>query len=377
MLKWLAGQKIEVKLLLTVAVSICLPYFLVVIPLIVFVVFMFIKKEYRGTFLKPLHAKFLIGFAAIAVISPVIFRNQVGILGGLFLLFVSFFILFAQQIMTRELYDKLIYLMCGLSFISFFIGLVQFIYEILFAKVLYFRAVSTFFNTNYYAFFIEIIIICAVYKLLTSEDHRVFFAAVIILNFIGAWISKNRSIWLSLAVGILLVMLLLKKNKAFVVTLAAVIAVVAVVLITPAVIPRFNSFGNNANTRVMIWRTGMMGILDYPFFGRGLWSYILLSNEIGGKSALTAHNLLLDPLLNFGFVGVSMFLGFVAAKFAYVEKRLRISAVPEIALVLGLTAAALVHNLADLPIVGIQTPVMLFMFLTVPGLWRSDEALSG
>ena len=359
----------EQKLIYMCVLSIFLPFFLVILPMVAYVFYILSKKKFVKQMINIKGSYFLFAFLCIAIISPVLYKNYVGILGGVFLFFCMLLALRVRCVLNKKMFNDFIVIISALSVVSFVVALIQrLIYGAQIDEAHVFRAFSTFYNTNYYAFIIDIVILACAYKIMNENKNRIFYFSVILINFTGLILSLNRSSYAAIFLGVITMAIFTKKKKALFKTLGILLVFAACVYFMPDIIPRRSSLAINADTRIKIFETAIKGIKLTPFFGRGLWGYRQVVGIVSGEKALTAHSIFLDPVLSFGFVGVTCLLAY----FMYQMKALGENAKKyflnnEKAFVIALIVTTLIHNTLDLPIVGIQTVILPMILLGICG----------
>ena len=352
------------KLLFITVFSLFLPGFVVILPVLVYSMYALFKKDFLFKALDQPLSKILLLFIPILVIVPVFYKNWVGLLGGTFAALVLIMTIQLKNDMTAKIYDKICEWCAFLSVPCFIAAIAEYIF-LADPKVERYRVVSSFYNTNYYAFVIEIVILISLYKILTDKKSRPFYAVTGAVNIFAAFMTLNRSIWPALAVGVIVILLLLKKYKIVIISLSLIAVAGLIIVFHPEFIPRFKAFELNKNLRFNIWETAYKGLFKHPYFGRGIWSYILLYKEIGGPKQYTAHTIILDPILNFGFIGTALLLAYFTGYLRFVLQNLKqYLSNKEGVLCFTIMITTFVHCLADLPIVGIE-PLALFFIITV------------
>ncbi len=353
---------------------------MVVAPLVFFGLYNLSKKENIKQMFSIQGFYYILAFSIIAIASPIIFGNINGLLGGIFCFFLFILAVRSRIIMDKKLFDNIMKISVVLSIGSFVIALIQkCIFEFAIVEQHIYRSKSTFFNTNYYAFIIDIVILICVYKIATRSKYKLFYYGVIFINLSGLILSLNRSSYLAVLLGIM-IFLFFTEKKTYAYTMFIIIVIVLVsTYICPSIIPRFASFKGNSNTRFEIFNTAINGIrhnsLFANLFGRGLWGYQQIVSSFGGKFALTAHSILLDPLVSFGFVGTACLIGYFVTQIkALIYNAKNKALVYQRALVVALLVTTVVHNVADLPIIGIQTPIMLLILMSISGVEYKKRA---
>lgn len=382
----------EKRLIVIVAISLFLPFFylgkslvavsinsflIVGVAVLSLIIYIFFKKGVLKSLFTIKYSYAFLVFCVVTLLTSIFYRNYPGIGGALFLAILMIFSLFMRKEMTPKLFDFVTDIFCVLSPISFIVGVVE-----KFAKNgkytnIHFalgilnpdnRSSSTFFNPNYYSFIIEIILLICVYKIASGKGPKLFYFIIAGINIGGLFLCLTRSAWIPIFIGTILIMLFLKKYKYFWIFLGITALILAVVCIFPHIIPRDYSLGKNANTRVEIWETAIKGLKLHILFGQGLWSYILIVKQIGGKMQLNAHNIILDPLINFGIINIIPLLIYLSGQLGEIIKKVKENYNrPQAALALAVTISMIIHCMTDLVIIGVQTSFMFMIIISVAG----------
>ncbi|NLG92562.1 MAG: O-antigen ligase family protein [Clostridiales bacterium] len=144
----------------------------------------------------------------------------------------------------------------------------------------------------------------------------------------------------------------------------ATAAFVTVGAIFPSIFPRgLEAIDSTCGQRLSIWTTALRGITRHPFFGTGALSYQMICEQLGGYKTYHCHNLLLDTLLNFGFVGFGAIGIYCLAQLKLLLLRFKnnIGINMNILFTAALVSTA-VHGMTDVTILWIQT-ALLFIFM--------------
>ena len=173
-----------------------------------------------------------------------------------------------------------------------------------------YRPVSTFTNANYYGAVVEIMLLVCFFRFQTNRQSRGWYLVAAAANLCGLYLTGSMSSAIAACAGIF-VYLLLQRRRSLVIWFC-ILAAAAAVLITyfPALFPRVENVGTAWDQRFSIWMTALHGILEHPLLGQGASAYEMIAPQLGGYLTYHCHNLLLDTLLNFGFVGLGVFLVF-------------------------------------------------------------------
>lgn len=312
--------------------------------------------------------------ALVAIVPPLFSKNLLGFFGGIVIAILMLLSLFLRRVMTRALFSKVIDLCCFGSIVSFIVAFFQNLYlEPIFVEKTYhtFRSDSTFFNANYYGYIISLVVIMALYKLLEGKDHKLFYLITLAANLGGLCLCGTRAAWASIAIGSLFLTIFLKRYKAVAFALSLLLITIVLLMYFPNIIPRWLDFSRTVGIRYKIWDTALEGLLWHPFFGQGLWAYQLIYPQVtGGYPQFHAHNLFLDFILDFGFIGSLIFTTYFVQPLHRCIKAQN----KETALLFACIIATLIFGITDVQVLAVQ-PAMLIMLLFSAVEIKNDDAV--
>lgn len=294
-----------------------------------------------------------------AIITGIFFRNYLGIFILLLFFILYLFSIYAQYMMTEDIRGYIINTVALSSIVTAVIALIQ----------KYpntgFRSVSLFLNANFYGYFCELTIVVMVYAIYKSGPKPMYFLSIA-ANIAGIAASGCRSAWTATAVGIIILMVCLKKYRHLIFTAFIGAAAALIVFLLPQVIfPRYSAFSSDKSLRFLIWKTAMGYIRENPVFGHGMFAYYALSS--GRAHDAHAHDFILDLLINFGGVGTLILIVFGILVVRDLIKNLKTN--KTCALVLAVLAAAFVHGFTDVPFIGVQTSSLTAMIIALAGTY--------
>lgn len=347
--------------------SIFLPYYLTIGVIVVLSAMVLFRWERSHTAFSDLRAKILIGFCPAIGLIAVIYRNYLGALCALFLFLLLTLAFYLRSGMTRQLFHRLLDLVCLASVGSFFVAFIQKL--VMLPLHPEYRPVSTFFNANHYATIIEFVVLVALYRLSQSTGRRKFYVGIILVNLAGLYLTASMSSAAALVCAAL-VFLILKGKTMFALGLVGTAGLfLAASLAFPEIFPRVDMIDHTMGQRLDIWGVTLKGIEETPLFGQGPLTYMNICGKYGGMPVIHSHNLFLDLLLNYGILG-SLFLFFCALlQLRIIVQRLKSNTCTSMNfLILAVLAAILVHGVTDVTIFGLQTGPLFLLIVTSMGV---------
>ncbi len=355
-------------LVLLLTVSIFTPfYFSVAVTCGIAVMTMMNCKKRTKAFSSP-YSKYLLGFLIIPFFVSATYNNYWGMLYAIVILAAATCAFYVRSVMTRQLFDQVMDVSCIASIWCALIAVFQKITA--YGAAPRYRPISAFHNANCYGMMIEFIIIIAIYRIFTKAKNKNFYLGVIGINLVGLYLSASLSAFVATACAIMTILLYKKRYRLAggLVLLAAVF--ISVSLIFPSIFPRgLEAIDSTFGQRISIWTTAVKGIVRHPFLGTGALSYQMICEQLGGYKTYHCHNLLLDTLLNFGFIGFGAIGFYVAMQLKLLALRFKNNLGRDMnILVLAAVVAVFVHGLTDVTIFWIQTGMMFLLMFSSTGI---------
>ena len=217
-----------------------------------------------------------------------------------------------------------------------------------------YRVVGTFSHRltfgNYYS--IASLLLLGIAPYADKRFYKSLFYAGFFLTALANVFTYNRGSLIAMAIGIV-IFLIWHGRRHIKLTLALLVALVAVIIITaPDITSRFLSTfetemeGKYAGSRLAIWRIGWKMALDHPIFGVGQGNFKYEYAKYGDKDTDRiyghAHNDLINVAAYAGFPGMIFYLGFWIAIVARMVKLLR--SIKENNLIRGVVIGALLAS---------------------------------
>ena len=361
-------ENFDSLLVLLLAVSIFAPfYFSVAVTCGIAVMTMMNCKKREKAFSSP-YSKLLLGFLITPFFISATYNNYQGMLYSLVVVAVVISGFYIRSVMTRPLFNQAMDLICVGSVWCALIAIYQKITA--YGAAPAYRPVSAFSNANYYGMVIEFVIIIAMYRIFTNARFKRLYLATIGLNFVGLYLCASLSAFLAVGFAAMTMLIFKGKYKLAVRIIMVGIAFLAVGILFPSIFPRgMNAVDSTLSQRLSIWATAIKGIELHPFFGTGPMSYQMIWEQFGGYKTFHCHNLLLDTLLNYGYLGLGI-MGFYAItqlKLLMLRFKNNICSNMNILLVAAVVAVG-VHGMTDVTIFWVQTGMLFILLFSSTGI---------
>lgn len=353
---------------LALALSIFAPFYVSVASVCGIAIMTMINCRKREKAFRVPYARFLFGFVIATFFVAATFGNYRGMMYSMLIGAGVVCALYVRSVMTRTLFNRAMDLACVGSLWCVLAAVVQ--KASAFAASPAYRPVSVFTNANYFGMMIEFVVMIALYRIFTNPDKQAFYFAVIGCNLAGLYLSASLSAFVALLCAVVVMLSMKKKYRAAAVILGISSGYIIASAFLPSLFPRGSeAIGNTLAERLSIWSASLKGIEQNPLFGRGAMAYQMICDQFGSYRTYHCHNLLLDILLNFGFVGLGVigFFAFSQARLVLLRLRCNICTNMNILLIAASTAV-LVHGMTDVTIFWIQTAALFILIYSSTGI---------
>lgn len=368
------GMLTDSNLVMVTAAAIFLPYILSGILLVAAAIFITINKQTREVWLLHKGIKGILAFQLFFQAVSFFYGNWMGVLGGFVFTLAAILGIYQYQVMTAELYEKSLKLMCIFSCFSTLYALVE---QVMITEnyIHYERVCSIFFYPNYFATISATVVLICAYKLLTGQGDKKIYWITLFMNLINIYLSQSMFGWVEVLAGISVMLLVLKYYRLlYTFTGAAAVGIGLILLVNPDIIPRISEANITLGMRFQIWRDAITFIKEAPLFGKGSMTYAFATLHLG-RLVVHSHSIFLESLLNYGILG-SIVLVAVLGRFllnmvrkCFYQRNTGIAP-----LILGVAGAALVHGLTDVTLMWLQTlPLFLFILAGAGALQKNEE----
>lgn len=284
-----------------------------------------INKDFKLKYFKTnawiLMFALVIGICAVTSISLEESRN----IALLMIAFVLSYFVVINTIENEKQFKFILYIFSIAAVITAFYGLYQYMFGDLYSQAwldkemfedIKMRVYSTFENPNVYGEYL-ILAIPIIAGLLWTEKgifKKLFWLGSLGVTMLALALTFSRGCWLGiiLVIGLLAIMI----DRRFI--LLGIVALLFLPFVLPeSIINRFLSIGNMGDSstsyRVYIWMGTLAMLADYWFSGIGLgitsFNTIYPIYSYNNISAPHSHNLYLQLVVEFGIVGLIIFLG--------------------------------------------------------------------
>ena len=304
---------------------------------------------------------FLSAFWVLSLLVTIFSGGTVtDILLGVFMVFAFIAVIFV----TQRAFRLILSFVCLMSPYCLLVALVQ---RALGMEWVYgARYNSIFTNPNYYAFYISLVVLFCIYNIVKSEDTplRGLYAALIPLNLIALELTECRTTFMVLLIVCPVMLWFCGKKKWLSVYLFTMLGILLTLVLfgeSLDFLPRIDLIRHDFAKRMSIWSGAIGSIMDAPWFGRGYNTYARIHDLYGSYSiAKHSHNLLLELLMDFGFVGTAVLLGYFAINVGKIIRLHRSHKCHQrYALTVSVIVCVLLHGLLDISMLWPQTGLLV------------------
>lgn len=347
------------------AAAIFLPYILSTIVLVFLAIYVLVNKQTRQLIFVHKGSNIMKLFFAYALLVPLLYRNWLGVGAAIGIVLAIVLGLYIRSIMTSELFEKILSLICCFSITSTIYALIEKIVKMIGSGWGDQRISAVFFYPNYFGTVVGTVIIICAYKVLTKQNHQWFYYMVALFNVISMYLCKSMFVFVEVFIGVAILLVVLKRHRLLALWLfAAAAGAFLVLFIGMNIIPRLDDVDTTVWLRRHIWQLSFDQIKQTPLIGHGMYSFIYLFDcSYHNQLIPHSHSIYLDMLLNFGIVGTGIFLVYIIK---YYKKVLSLCFKKQntmiTSLILAITASALVHGTTDITLLWVQT-LPLFLFI--------------
>ena len=366
--------------------AIFLPFYLFLTLFALYMLLLLVTGKLKRVILSLKENPMLCIFIAYATLLSLLAGNWVGVLVCVFFLLYFIFFKYYQRIITPKLFHLIVQTLLLLSlvavcmaFLEHFEYIKKFNYSFVSTmwRVTYHqnRAEATFFNPNYYGICCCFFIMIGGYYFYTAKQWRWRLLAILscIANAVALNLTQSRTAFLAVFCGILVyVFTTIKNSKAFLITIAALMVVVAL-LFTSDLAHRMLTVGDSFHVRVSIWEAALELARANPLFGDGPMSYLFLHDSIGAPYHEHAHNLYIDTYLNYGYVGIGiLFATLIQPIRSLFTLSKHLDYRPIVGLIGSFVAVVLAHGIFDLAILWVQSAFIFLLVFASLSMWTKQ-----
>lgn len=371
------GELLNYKVISIIAAgSVFLPYVFTVIILAVLALYVICNKDTRKYIIVNKYTKILIAFYFLTFTISIIYQNWIGIVVGVAVALVTILGLYIRSVITSELYEKILNLICILSLTGTSCAISEkFIIPIFYPAYSTNRASAAFFYPNYFGTIVGTVIIICAYKVLTRQGPKWFYYLIAFMNVVSMYLCQSMFAWVEVFLGVAVLLVLLKKHTLLSIWLfGAAIGGFVIFVLDINIIPRLSDAEVTTMLRFKIWDNALKHIRKTPILGNGFMTYwYITKNNI--IVIPHAHSIYLDMIMNFGIAGSSLLLWYLISYYKKVvytcfkEKKTQINS-----LIIAVSIVAIVHGITDVTLLWIQTLPLFIFILAGYGVYEKNTS---
>ncbi len=357
------------RIIAITAASIFLPFPFVSVIGFIAVMRALLKKSTRHSMSAVSFSGYIYISIVIFVFPAILFQNWFGLLGGIVIWLMLVYMLYLFSVMTLRLFNNIIDLSLILSIFVLGVAVVD---RIFFTD----RSASVFTNANYYGYMIEIFVIMALYRY--ERRHSIGYLVILFANLGGILLCDCRTAWAALAIALMFYAVHYKHNvKWVVITLFMTVLIMLIVTNVPIFSQRLSGeiLDYDASKRIKIWNTALEWIKKQPVFGYGMNSFREICIRTNAERIRWhAHNILLNLLLDFGIIGLTYFSCMIGKIISVLNKPHFYHSYGGVrSMIIIVAIATMVHGVTDVPILWMQTSLMLIYVVSGCSVERNER----
>lgn len=364
------------NLLILLSLSIFMPFYYTSIILILFCLYSLYTKQMQTVYKEIKGTKWILCFTLLSILTSAFYKNYIGIGCSIIILALLSVTLYFGKYGNQKVLNQILKIYLWMSIICGLYAIIQY-KQILINnnidgwKFIIFdkpkdRVTSFFYNANYYAMMCEFFALVTVYFFLYEKKdtiiNKILYVFIGVYNLFFLLMTACRTAWPALGIGVVILCLLTKDKKYYLLVGTLLTIAIGALIIKPDLFPRFDNIGPYFSRRLRIFDLAIQNIKKHPLFGEGPLTYYLVHLDYP-KPIKTqhAHNFVLDPLMNYGIVGVSMILPFFYYRAKSVMKMTKDCMSKP--LIISFVLTVMIHGLLDFTVYFVPTGFFFFMVL--------------
>ncbi len=359
-------------------VSLYLPYIISYLALATLFLAVIINPRSRKAVFSPRSMWLLYGFAISSMLGSVMFGNLLGVVCTIGIFAVITVGLYCMSVMTKELFLNSVKWIFKIMPVVALATIIEFAYrfycvELCDQKIRFMlRCKGFFFNPNYFGAMMAMTALICIYHFVAFKKDRLKSVFVGVCALVCLLLTQSMFGYIELLVGAIVLLIVAHKWRYLAVLITILFLCATVVIVVPDILPRLGEMGESFDLRVRIWRVAAKGFWQSPIFGQGPLTYFHIYKDYEGAipgvkvwPTQHAHNLFIDGLLNFGFVGATLLWSWYVALTVDVLRSLkRLGSKTVASLVIAMAVGLLVHGMVDVTVLWSQTGIMLLFIVS-------------
>ena len=320
----------------------------------------------KQAFQEP-YAKYIAIVLIVTFFVGAVYTNYTGMLYSLLMIAMGICAFYLRSVMTRYLFNRMMDCACLCGIASVGVAILQKLYYM--PQDPSYRPVSTFTNANYFGMMMEFLLLISIYKLFDNKQEKWKYGISLSAAILGIYLSSSMSAVASASAAVLVMLLIKQKFRLVAIISAAGGICLLLLLLFPEIFPRILAADDAWSSRLSIWSTALKGIRDHPLFGGGAMTYQMIYPHYYGYATYHAHNLLIDMLLNFGFVGTGALFVYFGTQIKLLVLRFRSHLFGDMNMLLVASfVCVVVHGMTDVTIFWIQTGMLFLLICSSMGI---------
>ena len=372
-------------LIMFVVCTIFLPFYCSIIAIIGVLLYLTIQGRMKTIIQSVPRSKFAIAFCLLASLVAAFHQNWLGAVCGISILVIFLFIFYFRTVINKRLFELLMDACCIISLFCVAWALMEYMrivhrlnYDFMMLVIEDSpknRVNSTFFNANYYAMMIEFLVLICVYKMMQVKTKRriIFYIVTILANLFALYLTGCRTAWVPFVVTIPFMFLMNKRFGYFTATMSAIGTGGIAILLKSEVFQRASIFTDFLK-RAKIWTTAVKGIEAHPLLGEGPLTYFHIYKQYGGHPTQHAHNVILDPILSHGVIGVLIMGVYFGSNLKEIYRLfVRRIDLRLCSLIVACILTVLIHGMLDYTVYWVQTGLLFLLILSSSSIYFHKE----
>ena len=180
-------------------ISVFLPYYITALFLIFACAYLLIKKRNTEWF-KADNIPWLFAFIIYTAVIGLINKNFCGFFCSFAIFLMCYYSVYVKNIITAKIFENCLSISALLGLITSIIGIIDKIFFIIFKSGGQHRVTLYFFNCNYLATILAIVVIICGYKIILRKENIIFYLITALFCVIAMYFTGSMFVWIEVFV---------------------------------------------------------------------------------------------------------------------------------------------------------------------------------
>lgn len=233
------------------------------------------------------------------------------------------------------------------------------------------RSIGTASNSNLAAAMLICLALLSIYasSVLKVRWQKIGALAVFVVYCVAIWCTGSRGAWVGLVIGLLIQVWMTGDRKRTILLFSSLVLLGMVIYTNKTLIPREETLFATAEVRIFVWQNSFRLFAENWLTGVLPLHFGYLFDQMTGKYLFHAHNIFLGMAVEFGVIGLTMFMLLIIVT-THRARRWRKSAATKeekrlAGMLISMIFALLGHGMYDYPIIAPQIGLIFMLSMIV------------